>query len=142
MLRLLPVSSGIWRGCQQAIQQHQANPGEHSGWQAQGAHNTLRILSEFAGIPIPGHGPWPPFTEGIRLRLIKALFASNARYASLMITELFGLNDRINHPGTSNGHNWSFRLPWTLQHIQSEPQLNETCRKLATLIHITHRAPE
>jgi 4-alpha-glucanotransferase len=135
-----PVS-GIWRGCLHAIREHQQNPTEHSGWQSQGAHHTLRILSEFAGIPIPAHGPWPPFTEGIRLRLIKALFASNSRYASLMVTELFGLEDRINHPGTRGGDNWRFRLPWTLRQIEGDPAMQEICRKFAAVINITRRAP-
>jgi 4-alpha-glucanotransferase len=133
--------NGIWRGCLRAIRQHQENPTEHSGWQAHGAHNTLRILSEFAGIPIPAHGPWPPFTEGIRLRLTKALFSSNSRYAVLMITELFGLDERINHPGTRGGDNWRFRLPWTLGQIKAEPRLQEICRKFAAIISITRRAP-
>jgi 4-alpha-glucanotransferase len=135
-----PVN-GIWRNCLRVIHEHQENPTELSAWQAHGAHNTLRVLSEFAAIPIPAYGPWPPFTEGIRLRLIKSLFASNSRFASLMVTELFGLDERINHPGTSGSHNWSFRLPWSLQQILADPQLHETCRKLATVIHITRRAP-
>ena len=136
-----PVN-GIWRGCLRTIQQHQENPSESSGWQAQGAHNTLRVLSEFAGIPLPENAPWPPFTEGIRLLLIKALFASSSRYAALMVTELFGIDQRINHPGTHGSHNWSLRLPWTLHQIESDPQLHETCRKFSALIHLTRRAPE
>jgi 4-alpha-glucanotransferase len=135
-----PVN-GIWRGCLRAIQQHRENPASHSDWQVQGAHHTLRVLSEFAGIPIPGDGSWQRFTEGIHLRLIHALCASNARYASLMITELFALDDRINHPGTSGDHNWCFRLPWTLAQIAADPQLDAVCRKFSTLIHITGRAP-
>jgi 4-alpha-glucanotransferase len=131
-----PVN-GIWRGCLQVI--HQAH--EHSAWQVQGAQHTLRILSEFAGIPIPpDHGPWPPFTEGIRLRLVKSLLESNSRYVSFMITELFGLDERINHPGTSGSHNWSFRLPWSLAQILSDPQLQTTCTQFATAIQLTHRA--
>lgn len=133
--------NGIWRGCLRVIQQHQENPTEHSGWQSHGAHNTLRILSEFAGIPIPAHGLWPPFTEGIRLRLHKALFSSNSRYAVLMITELFDLDERINHPGTRGGENWRFRLPWTLAQIEADPRLQEICRKFAAVISITRRAP-
>ena len=136
-----PVN-GIWRGCLRVIQQNHDNPTEQSAWQVHGAQHTLRILSEFADIPSPSSGPWPEYTEGIRLRLIKALFASNSRYASLMVTELFSLDERINHPGTSGGHNWSFRLPWSVQHILSDPQLRETCAKFATTISLTHRAPE
>lgn len=135
-----PVS-GIWRGCLNAIRRHHENPDEHSGWQSQGAHNTLRILSEFAGIPITAHAPWPPFTEGIRLRLIKSLFASNSRYACLMITELFDIDERINHPGTTGGDNWRFRLPWTLRQIEADPRQQEICRKFAAVISITRRTP-
>ncbi len=134
-----PVN-GIWRGCLRAIEQHQENPTEQSGWNVGGAHSTLRILSEFAGIPIPHHSPWPPYTEGIRLRLLKALFSSNSHYAALMITELFGLDERINQPGTSGGENWRFRLPWTLAEIRDDPQLKSNCDKLATIISITRRA--
>lgn len=133
--------SGIWRGCLNVIRKHLENPTEQSGWQSHGANSTLRILSEFAGIPIPAHGPWPPFTEGIRLRLTKALLSSNSRYASLMVTELFGLDERINEPGTSGGRNWCYRLPFSVSQISSDSRLSEICRKFAVTISITHRAP-
>ncbi len=131
-----PVN-GIWRGCHHALRRHHEHPDENSGWQAHGAHNTLRILSEFASIPIPPHGPFPPYTEGIRLRLIKALLDSNSRYASLMITELFAIDERINTPGSTHSHNWSFRLPWTLEQIRADQRLNEICEKFAIAISLT-----
>jgi 4-alpha-glucanotransferase len=133
-----PVN-GIWRGCLRVIQQHHEHPTEQTGWAVGGAHSTLRILSEFAGIPIPHHSPWPPFTEGIRLRLIKALFSSNSRYAALMITELFGLDERFNQPGTSGGENWRYRLPWTMEEIREDAQLKAHGEKLASIISITKR---
>jgi 4-alpha-glucanotransferase len=134
-----PVN-GIWRGCLRVIQEHHENPTEQSAWSVGSAHTTLRILSEFAGIPIPQHAPWPPYTEGIRLRLMKALFASNSRYAVLMITELFSLDERFNHPGTTGGENWRYRLPWTLEEIREDPDLQADCDKLASLISVTTRA--
>ena len=132
---------GIWNGCVATIRRHLENPDHTPAWQAHGAHHGLRILSEFAGIPVPGSEPWPPFTEGIRLRLVKSLFDSNARYAVLMVTELFGLTDRINEPGTTHSHNWGFRIPWTVGQIRETPRLAEISRKLSALIHITGRAP-
>lgn len=131
--------NGIWRGCLRVIAQHDENPTEQSAWAVGGAHNTLRILSEFAGMPILPHGHWPPYTEGVRLRLLKALLSSNSRYAALMITELFSLDERFNHPGTTGRENWRFRLPWTLEEIEEDPHLREICGKLATLINITRR---
>lgn len=132
--------NGIWNGCLHVIREQQQNPGSRPEWHVHGANNTLRVLSEFSGIPISHGAPWPPFTEGIRLRLIKALLASNSRYASLMVTELFGINIRINQPGSSGGLNWRFRLPWTLEKIQTDPQLQEISRKFAAAISITRRA--
>ncbi|NQX02034.1 4-alpha-glucanotransferase [bacterium] len=134
-----PINA-IWRSCVRVIQQHHEAPTEQTGWSVGGAYNTLRILAEFAGIPIPSHyAAWPDFTEGIRLRLIKALLASNSRYAVLMVTELFNLDQQINHPGTSDGENWRFRLPWTLAEIMRDARMIGDCTKLATLISITRR---
>jgi 4-alpha-glucanotransferase len=135
-----PVN-GIWRACQRTIQQHHEHPTEQTGWWVGGSHNTLRILSEFAGIPAAHHSPWPPFTEGIRLRFIKALLSSNSRYAALMITELFDLDDRFNHPGTTGGENWRYRLPWSLEEILEDPHLRANGEKLSAIISITRRAP-
>jgi 4-alpha-glucanotransferase len=134
-----PVN-GIWRNCLNVIQQHAENPNEHTAWSIGGASNTLRLLAEFAGIPMPAHGPWPPFTEGIRLRLIKALFASNSRYAALMVTELFSINHRFNEPGTYGANNWRFRLPWTVDEILDDPSYKAIGEKLIAIISITGRA--
>jgi 4-alpha-glucanotransferase len=123
------------------IRRHQENPDAVPAWQAHGAHNTLRILSEFAGIPIPSHAPWPPLTEGIRLRLIKSLLTSNSRYALLMVTELFDIDTRINEPGTRGGNNWRFRVPWTIRQIREDGRLREISRKFAAAISLTRRAP-
>jgi 4-alpha-glucanotransferase len=133
--------NGIWNGCLDVIREQQENPGLRPDWQVHGAHHTLRILSEFAGIPIPHDSPWSPFTEGVRLRLVKALLTSNSRYASFMVTELFGLGERINHPGTHHELNWRFRLPWTLDEIRTDPRLQDICRKFAAAISITKRVP-
>lgn len=131
--------NGIWNGCLTVIREQQETPGLRPDWQVHGAHHTLRILSEFAGIPIPHDAPWPPFTEGIRLRLVKALLNSNSRYTSFMITELFGIDVRLNHPGTHHPHNWRFRLPWTMEQVQADPRLQDLCRKFAAAISITKR---
>lgn len=133
---------GIWRACLAAIRRHHEHPDEHSGWQSESAGNTLRILSEFAGIPIPVNAPWPPFTEGIRLRLIRALLDSNARHAVVMVTSLFGLDDRINHPGTTGPRNWTFRVPWSVSHLMSDPRLAAISRQFAAAISLSRRTPQ
>lgn len=121
----------IWNNCHQSLHQH-----HHTDV---GADRALSILAEFAGIPRPANGHWPRFTDGIQWRLFKTLFASRSRYAVLMITELFGLGDRINSPGTTGGTNWRFRLPWTLTEIQSRPDLRAAGHKLSSIVGITRR---
>ncbi len=130
----------VWNACQAAANLHH---GHHSNSAeaeaARGAANALRVLAEFAGIPIPATGCWPRFSEGLQWRFIKVLFASRARYVALVVTELFGLEDRINRPGTRGGDNWRFRLPWTLTEIRADPVLSAVGTKLASIIGITRR---
>ena len=130
----------VWNACQRAANLHL---GHHSNTAeadaARGASHALRTLAEFAGIPKPASGIWPHFTDGLLWRFIKVLFASNSRYVALSITELFGLEDRINRPGTHGSHNWSFRLPWNLSEIAADPTLSATGTKLAAIIGITRR---
>jgi 4-alpha-glucanotransferase len=54
-----------------------------------------------------------------------------------MITELFAIDERINTPGSTNSHNWSFRLPWTLEQIGADQRLSEICRKFSIAINLT-----
>ena len=130
----------VWNACQGAANRHH---GHHSNSDeavaASGACRTLRTLAEFAGIPVPANGLWPHFSESLQWRFIKVLFASKARYVALMVTELFGLDDRINRPGTNGGDNWRFRLPWTLTEIRADPALMSAGTKLASIIGITRR---
>jgi len=133
----------IWRNSLHAVRHHHANPGLPEAWHADGARDTLRILSEFAHIPIPQDGvSWPDYTEGIHLRLMKTLLDSHSRHVLLAITECFGLNQRINTPGTHDARNWSFRMPWTLEQIRKSPKLSNIGEKLTSLIRISGRGGE
>jgi 4-alpha-glucanotransferase len=130
----------VWNACQGAATRHH---GHHSNKEeadaARGASHALGILAEFGGIPKPADGFWPRFSDGLQWRLIKMLFASNSRYVALMVTELFGLEARINRPGTRGGDNWRFRLPWTLTEIRADSALTAAGTKLASIIGITRR---
>lgn len=103
------------------------------------AHYQLRMLSDFCGAPIPLNSAWPTYNPTIQWRLTKALLDSKARYAALMITDLFGMSDRYNQPGTVGGENWRFRLPWTISEIRNDVSLRSAANKLASLIGITRR---
>ncbi|MCP3937727.1 MAG: 4-alpha-glucanotransferase [Actinomycetia bacterium] len=79
--------------------------------------------------------PNGPFGDQERWALIDALMASRSRYAAVMITDLFGLEDRINQPGTVGSHNWAFRLSETAADSRRRPEW----RRLAVSIKSSDR---
>jgi 4-alpha-glucanotransferase len=48
----------------------------------------------------------------VRDVLVEALYASGSFLVLLPVQDVFGWSDRINVPGTLDGINWTFRLPW------------------------------
>lgn len=134
-----PINT-IWRWAHGAIQREAENPTHDRHREAEGGRHTLRILSEFSDIPIPANGTFPPFTDGVHWRLVKALFASKSRYAALAVTELFDIEARINTPGTHGTNNWRFRLPWTIDEIRTDRKLADSGKKLASIIGVTRRS--
>jgi 4-alpha-glucanotransferase len=97
------------------------------------AANYLKLLCEFAGLPVKD-GKWPPGSPELRWRLVDRLFASNSRLAAVMVTDVFGMTERFNRPGTVGGNNWRLRLPWTVGEIRANPALAGECERLALSI--------
>jgi 4-alpha-glucanotransferase len=129
----------IWHWCHESLQRNHAEPSQANHRDAETGRHTLTLLAEFADIPIPSNGEFPPFTDGVQWRLIKALLDSKSRYAALSVTELFNIEGRINRPGTHGADNWKFRVPWTVAEIRADRKLSETSRKLASMIGVTRR---
>lgn len=122
-----------WENCRRTILLQKEQPTEQGRWAAEQAAHSLRLLSGFAGIPIPVENTWPPYTEAIHWRLVKSLLESNSRYAVFMVTDLFLLKDRINTPGTRSNLNWRLRLNLATHQMAERGQL------LSNLIKLTGR---
>ncbi len=125
--------SGTWNSYRDDISNPQSDPEE-----VRKAEFNLKLLAEFAGIP-ETH-PWPAYSDVHQWRLIKSLLSSRSRYAALMITDLTGMPDRFNLPGTVGGENWRLRLPWAPSGSLSDQALDAASDKLATLIALSGRA--
>jgi len=69
---------------------------------------------------------------GVRSVLIEVLFASRANLLILPIQDVFGWSDRINQPATVGDQNWTWRLPWSVDRLASEPEAIEVSRQLRT----------
>lgn len=122
-----------WENCWKTISQQQQNPTEQGHWAAEGSAHALRLLAGFSDMPFPKNNTWPPYSDAVHWRLIKALLDSNSRYVVFMVTDLFALKDRINTPGDQTQNNWRLRLNL------NEHQMAERGRIFSNLISLTHR---
>jgi 4-alpha-glucanotransferase len=53
-----------------------------------------------------------PYHPVVRDVLLEALFASGSDLLLMAIQDVFGWRDRVNEPATVNDVNWTYRLPW------------------------------
>ena len=109
------------------------------GLDHEGAVRGLKLISDFAGLPkgntINTYSWYGPV---VKWALFGALLKSNADYAAVMITDIIDSKKRINIPGTVGGENWRYRLPWKLEDMPANLQVD--CRRLSALAQITDRA--
>jgi len=106
----------------------------------QGSGDGLKILSQYAGLPVTYADRYPRYNPVVKWALLEALMKSNARYAALMITDLLDSRERINTPGTVGDQNWTYRVPWQMQAVPDE--VNEEMRKLGIYIDKYQRTPQ
>ena len=66
-----------------------------------------------------------PFGPQLRDALLSVLFASAADIVLLPIHDVFGWRDRINTPAVIDERNWTWRLPWPVDDLQTEPIARE-----------------
>ncbi len=70
------------------------------------------------------------FTPELRDVLLEVLFASGSDFLLLPIQDVFGWRDRINIPADLGPQNWTWRLPWTIDRLASEPEAQERAAAL------------
>ncbi len=51
-----------------------------------------------------------------------------------MITDLFGISERFNIPGTKGGENWRVRMPFTVEEMGRRDDLRDEKEKLRNLV--------
>jgi 4-alpha-glucanotransferase len=73
------------------------------------------------------------FTPGTRTALLELAYAAGSDALLTPITDALGWKDRMNTPGTVGPHNWTFRLPWSLDELFSSSEPLATARELAHL---------
>lgn len=72
----------------------------------------------------------PTFDQHTRDLLLEALYAAGSDLLILPVQDVFGWRDRINEPGLVSENNWTFKLPWPVDRLESEPDAIECADRL------------
>ena len=101
-----------------------------------GASREERLLCcDLPGMRDAGALPDGPYTAGLRDALLQLLFAAASDYVIVPIQDVFGWRDRVNVPAIVNEENWTWRLPWPVDELATQPEARERgafIRALAT----------
>ena len=72
------------------------------------------------------------FTPAVHQALVELLAGSGSDVVLFLLQDILGTKDRINTPATVGGHNWTYRLPATVDELKADPgvfKLTEMLRK-------------
>jgi 4-alpha-glucanotransferase len=74
------------------------------------------------------------FDREVYPQIMRALFASNAWMALVMITDLLARKDRFNVPGTAADSNWSQRLHLTVAKLGTNRAVKQRMKSVRQLL--------
>jgi 4-alpha-glucanotransferase len=83
------------------------------------------LRQDAAALPAPAE-----YTTAIGDALIRALLASGSRLTIFPFQDLFGWPVRINTPATVDEANWSWRLPWPVDELESLDEPRDRAEQL------------
>ena len=64
----------------------------------------------------------PALTATLREALLTSLYECPSELLILPIQDTFGWSDRINQPASVHDGNWTWRMPWPVDRMRSEPE--------------------
>jgi 4-alpha-glucanotransferase len=81
------------------------------------------------------------WSDELRDLVIELTFRAGSRDVFLPVQDVFGWADRINKPGTVNDGNWTWRLPWPVDQLESLDLARERADALRRFAVATGRSP-
>ncbi len=95
-------------------------------------------LLEYLGLPDNS-----PFTD-VKEAIFERIFNSRARFVIIPFQDIFEMGDenRVNYPGTFGNHNWSWRMPLTVEDLMSSKNVSfeRSSRYLKKITSLSARA--
>ena len=81
-----------------------------------------------------GLDPGQPFDARVRDAILAVLFTSGSDIVLVPIHDVFGWRERINTPALISDENWTWRLPWPVEDLQSHAVAAERAAFIRDLI--------
>ncbi len=100
-----------------------------------------RIAEDIPVLRESGCRPDEPFSPKLRDALLECLFSAASELLLVPIQDMFGWCDRINTPAVVNDQNWTWRLPWPVEELFSDPTARERATFIRSLSRKYGRAP-
>jgi 4-alpha-glucanotransferase len=97
---------------------------------------SLQERQGLLGLPVireAGLSQESPYSDRTRDTLLEVLFAARSRLLILPIQDILGWRDRINTPGLVSDANWTWRLPWPVEDLMTDPAAVERAAFLGEL---------
>ena len=88
-----------------------------------------------------GHSPQIQDPARFHAALLEVLYASGSDLLILPIQDAFNWRDRINQPATIGPANWTWRLPWPVERLRTQPEGVAVARGLRSWAERHHRLP-
>ncbi len=81
------------------------------------------------------------FTPEIQQKLCVCLLEAGSELVLLLIQDLLGSDARINIPGTQGPHNWTYRLPATIEALKADVEISATMARVQSATQKAGRIP-
>ncbi|HVM48803.1 MAG TPA: 4-alpha-glucanotransferase [Candidatus Acidoferrum sp.] len=91
----------------------------------------LQRMMEFAGLK--GREPAREFTDELHEAFTRTVMQAPSWLVVFQITDVFGMKERFNTPGSVSPHNWTHRLPQTVKELDEDPVLLAQAEMFARL---------
>ena len=101
------------------------------------ARHDLNIIAAFANLPAPNEQT--NYENEFFPAIMEALFRSESWITVVMLTDLLGLRDRFNVPGTATARNWTRRMRMSMGQFRSSRSARARIRLIKTLLEKTGR---
>jgi 4-alpha-glucanotransferase len=105
-----------------------------AGWWTSASPDERPAIAQLAGLDAVDQ----PWSASVHERLMERLYGAGSAELFLPLPDVFGWTDRINVPGTVGSHNWTWKLPWPVEALGSEPIATHhaaACRALSARSH-------